>query len=123
MFAHSAGARIITARASHVTCNRETVPQSHELLSDDPFSPLHERDKNSRRAELRSPILQIRFRDPTGPGTCSSRKYGNVFRNNLLLHLAERRPAHSLNGCGRGLTHKVSRFSSQKNLYLVPGIS
>jgi len=58
------------------------------LFGDDPIGPFHQRDKDSRGSELRSPLVQVCFRDPTGPGTGSSRKDGNVFRDNFVESFA-----------------------------------
>jgi hypothetical protein len=53
-----------------------------------PVSPLQQRDRDRRIAEFRSPLIQVCFGDPTGPGTRSSRKDPNLFGYNLWECLA-----------------------------------
>ena len=54
----------------------------------DPVSPLRQRDRDRRIPEFRSPLIQVCFRDPTGPRTRSSRKDRNLFGYNLCECLA-----------------------------------
>jgi hypothetical protein len=83
-----------------------------DLFGDDAVGPFDQRNENGRIAELCVPIREIAFRDPTGPGTCSSSKDRNVFRDDLLAQLAERRPTNG-NHCVQGsFAHKIVRVSS-----------
>jgi hypothetical protein len=89
-------------------------------LHDDAIRPFHQGDKNRRTSELRSPLRQIAFRNPTGSGARPSRKNRHAFRHQLFQRFAERRPAHWQNRvCGR-LAHQRSRFRQQKNLHFMP---
>jgi hypothetical protein len=71
------------------TCPRRVFKKHCESSPGASFShnsvgPLHQRDEDCRAAELRTPTLQIDFRDPTGPGTSPSREDGNVFRHHFF---------------------------------------
>jgi hypothetical protein len=59
-------------------------PDRQDLFGDDAVGPFDQRNENGRTAELCIPIRKIVFRDPTGPGTSSSSKDGNVFGDDLL---------------------------------------
>jgi hypothetical protein len=65
-----------------------------DSLHDNSVGPFHERDKDRRISEFCSPLIQVCFRDPTGPGAGSSSEDRNVFRYNLFEGFAQRRPAH-----------------------------
>ncbi len=52
-------------------------------LDNNAVGPLHERNEHRRTAEFCSPLIQVCFRDPTGPGTSSSRKDGDMFSGDL----------------------------------------
>jgi hypothetical protein len=58
------------------------------LFDDDAVGPFHQRDKDCRVAELGSPLVQVCFRDPTGPGAGASSKDGNVLVDNFLHRFA-----------------------------------
>jgi hypothetical protein len=67
------------------------------LFDDDAVGPLHQRDKDCRVAELGSPLIQICFRDPTGPGAGPSGKNGDMFVDNFSERFAEWGPANREN--------------------------
>src|ERR1700730_14972766 len=52
---------------------------SLRLFDYDPVRPFDQRYKNRRIAKFCSPIFQVCFRDPTGPGTGTSSKDRNAF--------------------------------------------
>src|SRR5215472_3767880 len=89
------------------------------LLHDDSVRPLHQRHKDGRAAVFRSPVTQVAFRDPTGPGTGASRKDLDLFGEDLVARLLERRPADRLDLVGGGLAHQVGGFAGEKDLDLV----
>lgn len=92
------------------------------LFSDNPVGPLDQRHENCRVPELCAPILQVCFRDPTGPGTGSSSEDGNVFGDDLVAQFAERRPTHGKYSCRGGVAHQIRSFAGKKNLNLMAGI-
>jgi len=55
-----------------------------DSLHNNSVRPLYERDKDRRVSEFCSPLIQVCFRDPTGPGAGSSSKNRNMFRDNLV---------------------------------------
>ena len=65
-----------------------------DLFGNDAVGPFDQRNENGRVTELRTPICKIIFRDPTGSGTSSSSEDRNVFGDDLLAQLAERRPTN-----------------------------
>jgi len=80
------------------------MPKSRRgLFDNDAIRPFHQRDEDCRVAELGSPLIQIGFRDPTGPGAGPSRKDGNVFVDNFLKRFAERRPTYREDRAYHGL--------------------
>lgn len=64
------------------------------LLRDNAVGPFHQAHENRGTAEFRPPLIEICFRDPTGPAACFSSKDGNVFNGDLFERFAERRPAY-----------------------------
>src|SRR5712671_4052953 len=83
-------------------------------LGDDAVGPLYQADKNCGTAEFCSPLIQICFRDPTGPAAGPSRKNGNVFGHNFFKRFAERRPAHWHDRIHRGLSHQIGGLSREE---------
>jgi hypothetical protein len=69
-------------------------PLIGHLLGHDAVGPFDQRNENGRIAKLGVPIREIGFRDPTGPGAIPSSKDRNVFGDDLLAQLAERRPTN-----------------------------
>ena len=57
-------------------------------LHNNPVCPLHERDKDRWTPEFCSPVIQICFRDPTGPGTGASRKDRDISCRNFFTRFA-----------------------------------
>jgi hypothetical protein len=80
--------------------------QPQLLFNNNPVRPLHEGDEDRRTTEFCSPLIQVCFRDPTGPGTGSSRKDRNMFCDNFFECFAERWPAHRQDGIRHGLAHQ-----------------
>ncbi len=64
--------------------------RSHRGFSLDNYAvgPFDKRNEGCRTAEFCSPLIQVCFRDPTGPGTGSSSKDGDVFSDDLGEGLA-----------------------------------
>ena len=84
-----------------IASHRQSWPDRHGLFGNDAVGPFDQRNENGRITELRIPIRKIIFRDPTGPGASSSSEDRNVFGDDLLAQLAERRPTngkHSVRG-------------------------
>jgi hypothetical protein len=92
------------------------------LLGDDAVGPLDQAHKNCGIPKFCSPLIQIRFRDPTGPAAGSSSKNGNVFGHYFFKRFAERRPTNGHDRIHRRLPHQIGGFSGKKNLHLVAGI-
>jgi len=93
-----------------------------DLFGDDAVGPFDQRNENGRIAELCVPIREIGFRDPTGPGASSSSKNRNVFGDDLLAQLAERRPTNGNHRVRGSFAHKIIRVSSQEYLNLVASV-
>src|SRR5271154_4011352 len=93
-----------------------------DLFGDDVVGPFDQRNENGRIAELGVPIRKIAFRDPTGPGASSSSKDRNVFGDDLLAQLAERRPTNGNYRVRGGFAHKIVRVSSQEYLNFVASV-
>jgi hypothetical protein len=74
-------------------------------FDDNPVRPLYERDKDRWISEFCSPLIQVCFRDPTGPGAGASGKYWNMFRDNFLERFAQGWPANRQDGAHHGLPH------------------
>jgi hypothetical protein len=53
-------------------------------LHNDAVCPLHERDEDRWISKFGAPLIQVCFRDPTGPGAGSSSKDGNMFGDDLI---------------------------------------
>ena len=83
----------------NLTGSAALQPAKPRLFDDDAVRPFDQRDENCGVAELGSPLIQIGFRDPTGPGAGASSKDRNVLVDNFLQSFAERRPTHREN-CG-----------------------
>jgi len=92
---------------------------SWTLFGDDAVSPLDQRNESGGIAELRTPIREIVFRDPTGPGASSSRKNRDVFGDDFLTQLAERRPTNGNHRVQGSLAHKIVGISGQEDLDLM----
>ena len=92
------------------------------LFGDDAVGPFDQRNEDGRIAELCVPIRKIVFRDPTGPGASSSSKDRNVFGDNLLAQLAERRPTNGNHGVRGSFAHKIVRVSRQEYLNFVASV-
>ena len=73
------------------------------LFDDDAVRPFNERNEDCRVAELGAPLIQICFRDPTGPGARTSSKDRNVLGDNFIERFAERRPTYRENRTYHGL--------------------
>ena len=82
------------------------------LFTDDTVSPFHQGNKDRNRAPLRIPRAQVRFRDPTGPGTGSSRKYGDAFGYDFRHGLAQRWPSDRFDDIDCSLAHEVGSVVS-----------
>src|SRR6266571_6681959 len=91
------------------------------LFHDDAVGPFDKTHKNGGTAELCSPLIQVGFRDPTGPGAEPSRKDGNVFGDHFFEGFAERRPADGNDGIGGGFAHERGGFAKEKYLNVVTG--
>ena len=100
----------------------ESLPHWENSLRDDAVGPLHQADKNCGTAEFGSPLIQICFRDPTGPAAGPSRKDGNVFGHNFFKRFTERRPAHGHDRIHRRLSHQIGGLSREENLHFVTGV-
>jgi len=93
-----------------------------DLFGHDAVGPFDQRNKNGSIAELCVPIRKIVFRDPTGPGAIPSSKDWNVFGDNLLAQLAERRPTNGNHRVHGSFSHKIVRVSSQEYLNFVASV-
>src|SRR5262249_19604371 len=62
---------------------RRRLARARRSLHNDAVRPLHQRDKNRGTSELRPPLRQIAFRDPTGSGASPSSKQGHPFSSSL----------------------------------------
>ena len=85
-------------------------------LDNNAIGPLDKRNEGCRTAEFCSPLIQVCFRDPTGPGTSSSSKDGDVFSDDLGEGFAERRPAHRKDRIHHGLSQQSGCFGEQEDL-------
>jgi hypothetical protein len=92
------------------------------LFDDDAVRPFNERNEDCRVAELGSPLIQICFRDPTGPGARTSSKDRNVPGDNFVQRFAKRRPAHRQYGIYHRLAKQRSGLGKKENLDVVPGL-
>jgi len=90
------------------------------LFGDYAIGPLNQRNKDGWVTELGTPIGEIIFRNPTGSGASSSRKYRNVFGDDFLAQFTEWRPTNGNQCIGRRLPHQISGVSSQEYLNFVP---
>jgi hypothetical protein len=90
-------------------------------LHNNAVGPLDQPDENRWISKLRSPLIQVGFRNPTGAGAEPSSKDGDVFIDKLLQSLGERRPADWNDGAGSGFAHQISSFAKQENLNVVAG--
>src|SRR5271170_2877852 len=82
--------------------------------------PAHStRNKDGWVTELRTPIGEIIFRNPTGSGASSSRKHRNVFGDDFLAQFTEWWPTNGNYCIGRGLPHQIGGVSSQEDLNFV----
>ena len=88
-----------------VQCYRQLWLARADLFRDDAVGPFNQRNENGRIAELRAPVRKIIFRDPTGSGTSSSSEDRNVFGDDLLAQLAERRPTNGKYSVRGGFAH------------------
>ena len=89
----------VLARFIPAHCNRDILakyppPVPLRLFDYDPVRPFDQRYKNRRIAKFCTPIFQVCFRDPTGPGTGTSSKDRNVFGYDFVQHFGKRRPTH-----------------------------
>ena len=120
-------------RSSKYNCNRDEdycgislisrrARRSGPLFHDDTVGPFHKGDEDCQVAELGAPLIQIRFRDPTGPGAGPSRKDRNVLGDNFVERFAERRPADRQDRIGHGLSHQRRGFRQQEDLHIVTGL-
>ena len=120
-----------SAIADH-PCKRSDGPRSkHDrfggelslpaLFSDDTVCPLHQRDKDRRASELCAPLIQVCFRDPTGPGTRSSGEDRNVLGDNFFQGIAKRGPSDRNDRVHRCFAHGVGAFTYQENSHIVTG--
>jgi hypothetical protein len=75
------------------------------LFRNDAIGPLNQVHEDCRIAEFRSPLRQVRFRDPTGPAAGCSSKNWNVFGGNFVESFTEGRPTDRDNGVGGDLAH------------------
>ena len=91
-------------------------------LNNNPVSPFHQRHKDSRITEFRTPLTQVRLRDPTGPGAGASREYRYAFGNNLGKRFTEWWPAHRKDLIRQRLSHQSCRFGEEKNLDFMPSL-
>src|SRR5271166_134461 len=98
------------------------APCHATLFGDDSIGPLHQRNKDSWVTELRAPIGEIIFRNPTGSRASSSRKHGNVFGDDFLSQFTEWWPTNRNHGIRRGLAHQIRGVSRQEYLHFVTGI-
>src|ERR1700747_9005 len=73
------------------------------LFGDNPVRPLDHGHEDCRTAEFCSPVLQIGFRDPTGPGTRPSSEDWNPLGHNFVAQFAQGRPTHRENRLGGGV--------------------
>jgi len=92
------------------------------LFGYDAVGPLDQRNENGRTAEFCAPIGKVAVRDPTGPGASSSRKDGDVFGDDFLAQLAERRPTDRNYRVRGSFAHKISCVSGQEYLNLVASV-
>ena len=92
------------------------------LFGDDPVGPLNELHEDCGTAEFCTPTAQVCFRDPTGPGTGSSSKNGNVFSHDLLAHFGEGRPTDRKHRLRGHIAHQVRGFARKEDLDLVTSV-
>jgi hypothetical protein len=75
------------------------------LLGNDAVGPLDQAYENCGTPKFCSPLIQIRFRDPTGPAAGPSSKDRNVLSDNFFESLAKRGPAHGHDSIRRRFAH------------------
>lgn len=92
------------------------------LFTDDVVGPFHQGNVDRNGAPLRVPTAQVRLRDPTGPGTGSSRKYRDVFGYNLRHGFAQGRPSDGFDRIHGRLAHQVRSVVGEKYLHVMPGL-
>ena len=106
-----------------IYCGIAVIRQAwSDLLDDDAVCPFHQGDEDRWAAELGSPLIQVCFRDPTGPGASSSSKDGNVFVDHFLERFAERRPPYRENRAYHRFAKQGSGLSKEKDLDVVPSL-
>jgi hypothetical protein len=66
-------------------------------------------------------LIQVGFRDRTGPGAGASSKDGDAFVHNFLERLAERRPTYWKDRAYHGLAKQRSGLGKKENLEVVAG--
>jgi hypothetical protein len=91
-------------------------------FTNDVVGPFHQGNVDRNRAPLRVPTAQVRLRDPTGPGTGSSRKYRYAFGYDLRHGFAQGGPSDGLDYINRRLAHEVRSVVSKKYLHIMPGV-
>ena len=115
-------------RAANIKATRQVIEDYEKLFvnrglfGDDPVGPLNELHEDCGTAEFCTPTAQVCFRDPTGPGTGSSSKNGNVFSHDLLAHFGEGRPTDRKHRLRGNIAHQVRGFARKEDLDLVTSV-
>jgi len=90
-----------------------------DSLHNNSVRPFHQRDKYRRVSVFCSPLIQVCFRDPTGPGAGSSSKNRNMFRYNLFQGFTQWRPSNRQDRVHHRLSQQRRGLSKKKDLYFV----